>query len=44
MKLVIGLAGLPLAGKETVANKLGALFRADGVTVRYSPRKTKPKV
>ena len=33
MKLVIGLAGLPLAGKETVANKLEALLKADGVTV-----------
>jgi dephospho-CoA kinase len=33
MKLVIGLAGLPLAGKETVANKLEALFKADGVPV-----------
>ncbi|HVO28411.1 MAG TPA: hypothetical protein VMT81_00275 [Candidatus Paceibacterota bacterium] len=33
MKLVIGLAGLPLAGKETVGNKLEALFRADGVSV-----------
>jgi len=33
MKLVIGLAGLPLAGKETVANKLEALLRADGVSV-----------
>jgi dephospho-CoA kinase len=33
MKLVIGLAGLPLAGKETVVNKLEALFTADGVSV-----------
>lgn len=34
MKLVIGLAGLPLAGKETVAIKLEELFHADNVTVR----------
>jgi dephospho-CoA kinase len=33
MKLVIGLAGLPLAGKETVANKLEALFHADGISI-----------
>src|ERR1700722_3255043 len=33
MKLVIGLAGLPLAGKETVGNKLEMLFKADGHTV-----------
>lgn len=33
MKLVIGLAGLPLAGKETVANKLEELLKADGVSV-----------
>ncbi len=33
MKLVIGLAGLPLAGKETVANKLETLFKSDSVTV-----------
>ncbi len=33
MKLVVGLAGLPLAGKETVAIKLEELFHADGVTV-----------
>ncbi len=33
MKLVIGLAGLPLAGKETVAIKLEELFHADNVTV-----------
>jgi uridine kinase len=33
MKLVIGLTGLPLAGKETVAIKLEELFHADNVTV-----------
>jgi len=33
MKLVIGLAGLPLAGKETVANKLEGLLKADGQSV-----------
>src|SRR5271170_751569 len=33
MKLVIGIAGLPLAGKETVAIKLEELFHADNVTV-----------
>ena len=33
MKLVIGLVGAPLAGKETVANKLEALLKADGITV-----------
>jgi dephospho-CoA kinase len=33
MKLVIGLVGAPLAGKETVANKLEALIKADGVSV-----------
>lgn len=33
MKLVIGLAGLPLAGKETVAIKLEELFHADNATV-----------
>jgi uridine kinase len=33
MKLVIGLAGLPLAGKETVANKLEALIKSDGYSV-----------
>src|SRR5271170_4309509 len=33
MKLVIGLAGLPLAGKETVAIKLEELFHGDGATV-----------
>jgi dephospho-CoA kinase len=33
MKLVIGLAGLPLAGKETVAIKLEELFHTDGATV-----------
>ncbi len=33
MKLVIGLAGLPLAGKETVANKLEELLKRDGFTV-----------
>jgi len=33
MKLVIGLAGLPLAGKETVAIKLEELLHADGATV-----------
>jgi hypothetical protein len=33
MKLVIGLAGLPLAGKETVGNKLQMLFEADGMSV-----------
>lgn len=33
MKLVIGLAGLPLAGKETVANTLEALLLKDGYSV-----------
>jgi dephospho-CoA kinase len=33
MKLVIGLAGLPLAGKETVANTLETLIKADGISV-----------
>jgi uridine kinase len=33
MKLVIGLAGLPLAGKETVANKLEELLKKDGVSM-----------
>ena len=33
MKLVIGIAGLPLAGKETIAIKLEELFHADGATV-----------
>jgi len=33
MKLVIGLAGLPLAGKETVTIKLEELFHADNLTV-----------
>jgi dephospho-CoA kinase len=33
MKLVIGIAGLPLAGKETVAIKLEELLHADGATV-----------
>src|ERR1700683_4829424 len=33
MKLVIGLAGLPLAGKETVANTLETLIQADGYSV-----------
>lgn len=34
MKLVIGLAGLPLAGKETVAMKLESLFHADNASVQ----------
>jgi dephospho-CoA kinase len=34
MKLVIGLAGMPLAGKETVATKLEELIIKDGFTVR----------
>ncbi len=33
MKLVIGIAGLPLAGKETVANRLEQLLRVDNITV-----------
>jgi dephospho-CoA kinase len=33
MKLVIGIAGLPLAGKETIANKLEALFASEGISV-----------
>ena len=33
MKLVIGLAGLPLAGKETVVNKLDELLKKDGRSV-----------
>jgi len=33
MKLVIGLAGLPLAGKETVGNKIADLIKADGISV-----------
>jgi uridine kinase len=33
MKLVIGLAGLPLAGKETVTNKLEELLKKDGHSV-----------
>ncbi|HVN26793.1 MAG TPA: hypothetical protein VMT99_04075 [Candidatus Paceibacterota bacterium] len=33
MKLVIGLAGLPLAGKETAGSRLAALLRGDGWTV-----------
>lgn len=33
MKLVIGIAGLPLAGKETVANRLEQLFRVSNITV-----------
>jgi uridine kinase len=33
MKLVIGLAGLPLAGKETITIKLEELLHADNVTV-----------
>lgn len=33
MKLVIGIVGLPLAGKETVANTLEALFKKDGFSV-----------
>lgn len=33
MKLVIGLVGLPLAGKETVANKLEELVKKDGYSV-----------
>jgi dephospho-CoA kinase len=36
MKLVIGLAGYPLAGKETVSKKLGALLEADGITVSHN--------
>ncbi|HEX4104057.1 MAG TPA: AAA family ATPase [Candidatus Paceibacterota bacterium] len=33
MKLVIGIVGPPLAGKETVADKLEELLRRDGYTV-----------
>ena len=33
MKLVIGIAGLPLAGKETVADELAALLQKDGLTL-----------
>lgn len=33
MKLVIGLVGLPLAGKGTAADKLEALFKNDGISV-----------
>jgi hypothetical protein len=33
MKLLIGLVGLPLAGKETVANKFEELIKADGHSV-----------
>src|SRR5262249_22148093 len=33
MKLVIGLAGLPLSGKETVATRIEASFKADGFSV-----------
>ncbi len=33
MKLVIGLVGLPLSGKETVANKLEELLKSDGHSV-----------
>ena len=33
MKLVIGLTGLPLSGKETVAIKLEELLHADGASV-----------
>lgn len=33
MKLVIGIAGLPLAGKETAADELAALLQKDGYTV-----------
>jgi dephospho-CoA kinase len=33
MKLVIGIVGPPLAGKETVANTLEALLKKDGFTV-----------
>jgi dephospho-CoA kinase len=33
MKLVIGIAGLPLAGKETVADTLATLLKSDGFDV-----------
>src|SRR5579871_3912175 len=34
MKLVIGITGLPLAGKEMVAQKLNELLIADGYSVK----------
>jgi len=33
MELVIGIAGLPLAGKETAADAIAALLKKDGFTV-----------